>query len=143
VHAVLICKCCSQIFELGHSSKDPFAILCDAFVLSSDYVTLTCTSSIHNRIRILFEQSNITRALHGNSFPTVSSIQLPHSPVVVHTSCHFSQYTNTCYGTCHQIACFKVTANSYNAITRTVKPRRMKTVHSLESSKARNAIMVT
>jgi hypothetical protein len=48
--------------------------------------------------------------------------------------------TNQYYSNRHQIACFKVTAKSYNVATRTAESRRVKTS---QRSKASNAALVT
>jgi hypothetical protein len=43
----------------------------------------------------------------------------------------------------HQIACFKVTAKSYNVAARTTEHRRMKTAQNSQRSKASNAVLLT
>jgi hypothetical protein len=43
----------------------------------------------------------------------------------------------------HQIACFKITAKSYNVATRTAEPRRVKAAENSHRSKDSNAVLVT
>jgi hypothetical protein len=43
----------------------------------------------------------------------------------------------------HQIACFRVTAKSYNVATRTMERRRVKTAQNSQQSKASNAVLFT
>jgi hypothetical protein len=60
--------------------------------------------------------------------------------------CHYTDRfvtTLLCYNCRHQIACFRVTAKSYNVSTRTVEPRRVKTTLNSQRSKARNAVLLT
>jgi hypothetical protein len=43
----------------------------------------------------------------------------------------------------HQIACFKVTAKSYNVATRAAEPRRVKTARNPRRNKTSNTVLVT
>jgi hypothetical protein len=77
---------------------------------------------------------------------TVGVLSGPICTITVHVSRPFTQFARNqnkiSYTSRHQMACFKVTTESYNVATRTAEPRRVKVAQNSQRSKASNAVLM-